>query len=354
MGIFSMFSISGIRKTVYTLFGALVLTTLWVTSLTIISTRPTATALLTEAGAHVLNPFLAAHGAGVTPSGYAALERAAKAHPAQALDLPIFKVRVLGKEIAGLSYDAGVSAIYGHVASTYYDGGPGAVFALPANVQQAIPNFGFFGGGATAPQLAPGTSSPVQLPDVLQPFFTFTGFTPDSLTGAGHQRIAGLLLWFWVATLVLGALTLLLDRQEQKLMTLAASVAHGAWPVMLVLGGAWIFSLIKPTAFAPYKAVYGLVAGAFLPVYGVAFVLGLAAWALLKLASARNPQAAGAAAGLTDKQREIASLIAARMGENGVAPPTVPAYTPPQPAQPLGQPPAPGSGPSGPSAPNLY
>jgi hypothetical protein len=353
MGIFGMFSISGIRKTVYTLFGALVLTTLWVTSLTIISARPAATSLLTEAGANVLNPFLAAHEVGVTPSGYATLEQAAKAHPTQALDLSFFKVRVLGKEIAGLSYDAGVRAIYSHVASTYYDGGPSAVFSLPADVQQAIPNFGFFGGAITTPQLAPGISSPVQLPNFLQPFFTITGFTPDSLTYVGHQRIASLLLWFWVATLVLGALTLLLDRQEDKLMTLAASIAHGAWPVILVLGGAWIFSLIKPEAFAPYKAVYGLVAGAFLPIYGVAFALGLASWAILKVLSARHPQSAAATSGLTDRQQEIASLIAARMAQNAPAPTAQPMYAPPRPDQPLGQQPTLGSGPEGPSTPGL-
>ena len=344
-----IFSISGIRKTVYTLFGALVLTTLWVTSLTIISARPTATSLLTEAGAHVLNPFLAAHEVGVTPSGYATLEQAAKAHPSQALDLSVFKVRVLGKEIAGLNYDAGVRVIYSHVASTYYDGGPSAVFSLPADVQQAIPNFGAFGGATTAPQIVPGVSTPVQLPNILQPFFAFTGFTPDSLTDAGHQHLASLLLWFWVATLVLGGLTLLLDREEQKLMTLAASVAHGAWPVMLVLGGAWIFSLIKPAAFAPYKAVYGLIAGAFLPVYGVAFILGLASWAILKVLGARNPQTA-ATPGPSDKQREIASLIAARVGESDTPPAAQPMFTPPQ----SNQQPATGSGPEEPPAPSAY
>jgi hypothetical protein len=161
------------------------------------------------------------------------------------------------------------------------------------------------------------------------------------------------LLWFWVATLVLGGLTLLLDREEQKLMTLAASVAHGAWPVMLVLGGAWIFSLIKPAAFAPYKAVYGLIAGAFLPVYGVAFVLGLASWAILKVASARNPQAA-ATPGHTDKQREIASLIAARMGESDTPPAAQPMFTPARSNQPLSQQPATGSGPEEPPAQSPY
>ena len=349
-----IFSISGIRKTVYTLFGALVLTTLWVTSLTIISARPTATSLLTEAGASVLNPFLAAHEVGITPSGYATLEQAAKAHPSQALNLAIFKVEIQGKEIVGLNYDAGVRAIYGHVASTYYDSGPTAVFSLPADVQQGLTSFGFFGGATTAPQVVPGLNIPVQLPTFLQPFFTFTGFTPASLTDAGHQHLASLLLWFWVATLVLGGLTLLLDREEQKLMTLAAAVAHGAWPVILVLSGAWIFSLIKPAAFAPYKTVYGLVAGAFLPVYGVVFVLGFASWAILKVVSARNPKAATATSGLTDKQREIASLIAARMGATGAAPSAQPMYTPSQANQSLGQQPTTGGSPEEPSMPKLY
>ncbi len=350
-----MFSISGIRKTVYTLFGALVLTTLWVTSLTIISARPTATSLLTEAGAHVLNPFLAAHEVGITPSGYATLQQAAKAHPTQPLNLSVFKVHVLGKQIVGLNYDAGVLAIYRQVASAYYQGGAGAVFSLPADVQQAIPNFGFFGGATTTPQVVPGVSIPVQLPDFLQPFFAFTGFTPDSLTDAGHQHIASLLLWFWVATLVLGALTLLLDREEQKLLTLAASIAHGAWPVILVLGGAWIFSLIKPAAFAPFKAVYGLVAGAFLPVYGIAFAIGLGSWAILKVASMRHPQAAKAPAGLSAREREIAALIAAHEQPAGSpSPSATPMYTPPQPTPPSAEQPPTASGPGQPPTSSIY
>jgi hypothetical protein len=59
-------SLSGIRGLVYTLFGTLVLSTLWVTSLTFLSTQVSATALIDEAGTEILNPFLVAHGTGLT------------------------------------------------------------------------------------------------------------------------------------------------------------------------------------------------------------------------------------------------------------------------------------------------
>jgi hypothetical protein len=326
-----MMSVSAIRKTVYTLLGALVLTTLWVTSLTLLSTRPAATTLLTDAGAQVLNPFLVAHETGISQSTYATLEQDARAHPSRPLSLSILKVRVQGSEIVGRSYDDGMHIIYGHVAATYYDSGPGAVFALPADVQKILPTYGFFNPGASTQQIVPGVSIPTQLPDFLQPFFAVTGFTPDSLTNASHQHIASLLLWFWVATLVLGALTLLLDRDDKRLSSFAASVTHGAWPVILVLGVAWGFSLLNPTGFAPFRGAFGVVVAAFLPIYGTAFVLGLAGLVVTKIVTARAPQAAKAPA------TAEAKMLAAH-GMPPVAQPSAEAMqAPTQTGEPLGQ-----------------
>ena len=87
----------GISGLAHTLFGIVLLGALWVTSLTLLSARPTAVALLADAGAHTLNPQLVqvTQGAiGITPNSYAKLESAAKAHPSQPLDLSIIKVKV--------------------------------------------------------------------------------------------------------------------------------------------------------------------------------------------------------------------------------------------------------------------
>ena len=96
----------GVSGLAHTLFGIVLLGALWVTSLTLLSARPTAVALLADAGAHTLNPQLVqvTHGViGITPDGYAKLESAAKAHPAQPLELSIIKTPVPGSVIAGKS-----------------------------------------------------------------------------------------------------------------------------------------------------------------------------------------------------------------------------------------------------------
>ena len=73
-------SLAGIRGWIYGLFGVIMLSTLWVTSLSTLSDRASATALLTEAGAHILNPFLVDRGLGLGQDTYAALEAQARAH----------------------------------------------------------------------------------------------------------------------------------------------------------------------------------------------------------------------------------------------------------------------------------
>ena len=130
----------GVSGLAHTLFGIVLLGALWVTSLTLLSARPTAVALLTEAGAQTLNPQLVqiTNGAiGITPVSYAKLESAAKASPSKALDLSILKVQIPGSVIVGKSYADGLHAIYGKVAEGYYDNGPQSVFTLPADAQKA-------------------------------------------------------------------------------------------------------------------------------------------------------------------------------------------------------------------------
>ena len=271
----------GISGLAHTLFGIVLLGALWVTSLTLLSARPTAVALLADAGAHTLNPQLVqvTQGAiGITPDSYARLESAAKAHPSQPLDLSIIKVKVPGSVIVGKSYDDGIVAIYSKVAEGYYDNGPQSVFALPADAQKALGTFGLFAATSSPSQLplpSGAQQSLPTLPPFLQPFFTFVGLTPGTFTAAGHDSIAALLLWFWLAAAVTAGVALLTTPGEKRFTSLARTILHGAWPVLAVFALVYAFSLFKPEAFAPYRTVFGLVASAFLPVYGIAALVGL-------------------------------------------------------------------------------
>src|SRR5690242_20167515 len=270
----------GVSGLAHTLFGIVLLGALWVTSLTLLSARPTAVALLTEAGAQTLNPQLVqiTNGViGITPVSYAKLENAATANPSKALDLSILKVQIPGSVIVGKSYADGLHAIYGKVAEGYYDNGPQSVFTLPADAQKALGAFGMF-------SAATGTSSPLPsttganlptLPPFLQPLFSVIGLSPATFTAAGHANIASLLLWFWLAAAITAALALLTTPGEKRFTSLARTILHGAWPVLAIFALVFAFSLFKPDAFAPYRTVFGLVAGAFLPVYGIAALVGL-------------------------------------------------------------------------------
>jgi hypothetical protein len=269
----------GVSGLAHTLFGIVLLGALWVTSLTLLSARPTAVALLTEAGAQTLNPQLIhiTNGAiGITPDSYVKLQSAAKANPSKALDLSILKVQIPGSVIVGKSYDDGLHAIYGKVAEGYYDNGPQSVFTLPADAQKALGAFGMFSTvtGASSPLPTTGANLPT-LPPFLQPLFSVIGLSPATFTAAGHASIASLLLWFWLAAAITAALALLTTPGEKRFTSLARTILHGAWPVLAIFALVFAFSLFKPDAFAPYRTVFGLVAGAFLPVYGIAALVGL-------------------------------------------------------------------------------
>jgi hypothetical protein len=289
---------SGLRGVIYTLFGFILLSALWVTSLTFLSARPAATDLLTEAGASVLNPFLVGRGLGVTETGYASLQSAAKAHPDQPLNLSVLKVAVPGREIVGRAYQDGVRVIYTHVAATYYDSGPNAVFNVPAELQQVLPNFALFNPDNLP--ILPGGPTVTQLPPFLQPLFVFTGLTPATFTVSGHQRLLNLLPWFWVAALVLGALTFVFNRSEQKIAGLASSVIHSTWPVVAVLVGLLIAAnFFFKQQVGPYSGVLSVVGRAFLPTYGIALAIGLAIYfftAILPRLQSRDAQPAAAGA----------------------------------------------------------
>jgi hypothetical protein len=277
--VFGLFSGRGLQGLVYTLFGTLVLSTLWVTSLTVLSTPGAATDLLTQAGTQVLNPFLVNHQLGLSESTYATLEASARAHPTHYLSLSVLNAKVRGSEILGHSYADTVHLVFSRVATTYYKGGASAAFSIPSQLKQELPDFALFNPDNI--QVIPGGPTVAQLPPFVQPLFIFTGLTPATFTASGHQRLLGLLPWFWGLTIVLGLLAVLLNRSDQKLSGLAKGIIHGAWPVVAVLLGAWVLAHVATSTFAPYASILDDIRGAFLPVYGAALAVGLVSLGLL-------------------------------------------------------------------------
>lgn len=296
MSPFGIFSIVSRLASIYTLFAALVLSTLWVSSLTLASTPGNATALITDAGADVLNPFLVAHSGslglnlGISESTYASLQSQKTAQ----VTLPApFKGTFPASDIAGKPYAVGVRNIYGRIADTYYTGGPSAVIGvnLPPDVQQFVPDFGLFNPNNLP--IAPGGPSASQLPGFLQPLFTVILLSPDTFTAAGHQQVLDLLPWFWLATLVTGVIAFLLKRSQdgKKLSGIAHSIIHTTWPIVAILIGLLIAAHFV-SGIAPYSDILGVVSRSFVPVYGGALVVGLLALFLPRFLANRASQAA--------------------------------------------------------------
>jgi hypothetical protein len=291
MSPFALLSLLRGRGSLYGLLGLVLLSTLWVSSLTLLSSPDNSKELLTDVGVQVLNPFLEQQNLGsgvlgITKDEYNALQTQASQHKDQPIPLPsIFKVQVFGRDIVNKSYDDGLRAIYGDTATAYYNGGLGAAFTLPAELQQIVQYFGVFG-SAAAPAGVPSTAG---LPDFLQPFFTVIGLTPATFTATGHDNLLHLLPWFWLATIVLGAVAVLFNRGGNQLSGLAKTVVHSAWPIVLVLVGVWAASLtIYKATLAPYGSALGVVDRAFLPVYGGALVVGALGLVVPKLFGARQ------------------------------------------------------------------
>ena len=313
------------RGLAQTLFGFVVLSALWVTALTSLSARPTATAVMTEVGANLLNPYLSSAKVGVTESSYANLLQTATAHPNQSLALTFLKVGVPGKVIVGHSYSEGVRLIYGKVAEAYYDGGATNVLNLPPQLTQVLNTYGLFTSGQALQQLQqqhsiagqqlPQVPQLPQLPPFLQPFFTFVGLSPTTLTAEGHDRMAGLLIWFWLAALATGGLALLLTSGPQRFSSVARTLLHGSWPVLAIFGIVWLIASRNEVGFKPYTGIYGLIAGAFVPVYGIAAVVGLLGWLA--------PKALGVFAGSGSQpapapaRAPVAAAVPARRSESG-------------------------------------
>lgn len=287
-----------LRSLAHTIFGFLLLTTLWVTALSFLSMRPAATAVITDLGVDTLNPWLVSKHIGLDPAAYDKLQQAASANPGKPLTLTFIKPQIIGSDIKGLPYAQGVRLIYSRVADAYYDGGPSATFNLPAPVASAVQTFALF------PEQYDTLVKSSPLPTWLQPFLLFTGLSPETLTAVGHARIVGILSKFWIAALLFAGAIVLLNLLSRKnpVQSLAQTVWHSAWPVLALFGVLWLLGTLYPTRVQPVSAAFGVVAGAFAPVYGVAAGAGLAVYLLSRLvgalahsgAKARKPQQAPA------------------------------------------------------------
>ncbi len=274
-----------IRGRIHHLFGVVLLATLWVTSLANLSSRATATSVLTEVGANVLNPYLASNSFGLAEKAYGGLQAAATAHPNDPLPLPFLKVQIKGSEIAGRNFADGTRIIYGKVAEGYYDNGPATVFNLPPKLSQAIDTYGLFLATGSTPQNLPQGVTLPHLPSFLQPIFIATGLSPYTLTAQGHARIMSFLLWFWLATLALGALCLLFDTRSlrRRFSKLFLGAFNGTLPAVLLMAGVWALATFKPQTAAPYMGMLRLVTSSFLPVYGGVFAVSGIALVLFKV-----------------------------------------------------------------------
>lgn len=318
-----------IRGRIHHLFGVVLLATLWVTSLANLSGRATATSVLTEVGANVLNPYLASNSFGLAEKAYGGLQVAAKAHPNDALPLPFLKVQIKGSEIVGRNFADGTRIIYGKVAEGYYDNGPATVFNLPPQLSQAIDTYGLFLATGSAPQNLPQGVTLPHLPSFLQPFFIATGLSPYTLTAQGHARIMSFLLWFWLATLILAALSFLLDTRSmsRRFAKLFLGAFNGTLPPVLLIASVWALATFKPLIAAPYMGMLRLVTSSFLPVYGGAFAVSGVALILFKVL----PMFLGRAGASAPSYREPAP-VAAPLPQQRYQPSYSPSEAYPQPS----------------------
>lgn len=267
-----------LRNFAHTLFSIALLAALWVTALSFLSMRGPSTGIITDLGVDALNPWLVSKGIGLDAAAYAKLQSAASANPGKPLPLTFIKPQVMGNEIKGVAYGDGVRVIYTHVADAYYDGGPSATFNLPAPVAAVVQTFALF------PAHYDTAVKSTPLPSFIQPFFVYTGLTPDTFTATGHDRISGLAPKLWTPTLLLAAIIVALNFLARKhpVTSLALAVWNGSWPTLAGFGIFWLIGRLYPADVHAIAAAFGVVAGQFVPVYGVAAAVGIGGYFLTK------------------------------------------------------------------------
>jgi hypothetical protein len=255
------------------LLGIALFLALWETALFNVSARPTAVGLLTEAGVGIINPALT-HSAlgtfGLSESGFAALQTAAVTRPNDPVTIPGLNVEVRGSEIVGKSFDDATRVIYGKVAEKFYEGGAGAAFSVPSELQKALGLLSFIPvlGGASTTLNA--TASPLAA----------VGLSLNTLTAAGHTQVQTFMLWLWAAAAALALVIALLSRGWSRVRHVAHAFIGSSLLGAALIGLVWYLWRQNPTGFASFSKPLNLVGGAFAPVYVGALVAGLAGYAI--------------------------------------------------------------------------
>lgn len=254
-----------VRGLVTFLLGLALLGALWEFTLVNLSSQATATGIMTQVGAEVLNPALESSSFGLSQSAYTALEQQAAAHPDQSFAAPGVKVSVPGSAIAGKSFVQGTQVYYQAVAEAYYQGGASAVFTSPAIIGEVM-NLPLLPQGQTlagAGNLVPGASLLASL-----------GLSLNLLTAAGHAQVQSTALWFGGVSLILLAALVLLSKRWARLSSPGSAVMGAALPGAVGIGVVWYLVTHNPVQFAPYSNLLHLLAGAVVPTYVGAFVVG--------------------------------------------------------------------------------
>jgi hypothetical protein len=294
---------ANLKKTVVRFAGiALALTllaALWSTALAQLSQRSTAITLLTQAGTDLINPLLTANGSGLGQTLYQQLQAQASAHPHQALQIAFLRISIPGAAIAGKSFADGSRAIYAQVAAAYYDGGPNAVFVLPPQLQALVGSYTPF--VPTAQSIhSPLPSVPIpQLPAFASNLWSAIGFTPTTLTAAGHSAAEDRLPWLWGISAALALLIVLLSTGWDRLWHVAWPLFHSSWHIALlgIIGAILVHRNIANAG--TYQPVMDLIGGTFMPIFYVAAATGIAAIAICLVGrrfTAQKPSQAAPAA----------------------------------------------------------
>ncbi len=305
--LFGMLATGNFRRLFTVLLGLALVVGLWETSLVNLSSRSTATAIMTEVGVELINPVLVNNSFGVSQTLYSSLQQTARAHPTQAISIPGIKVHVVGSDIAGKSFSDGMRVIYAKVANVYYDGGAGNVFAIPTQLTQAV------GALALLPQAAASQGAQAlgvpQLPQVPLPPLGAIGLTPQLFTAQGHAQALTLDEWLLGAALLFALLVALISPRWRRLSNVCWSLISGAVPGALVIAVIWFFWQRDPAPFQPFATLLHLIGGAVVPVYGGALGAGVAGLIVafagdLILKAASRGQAAPSRAAVRAGQRD--------------------------------------------------
>ncbi|HEX9067568.1 MAG TPA: hypothetical protein VF807_02280, partial [Ktedonobacterales bacterium] len=259
------------------LLGLAVVVALWETALFGLSTRSTATSLFTEVGTNIVNPVISASSLGLAQQTFVLLQAQSALRPNDPLIVPGLgpKVHVLGKDIAGKTYDQAMRIIYTHVADAYYDGGASAAFALPANLQNVVSGIPLLPIGGTSSGSNGSTSPSLPSLGFFGQVLTVLGLSLNSLTASGHAQIQTVMFWSWGVAGVLALLLLLLGKGWGRINGVAGTLISGAFPGLIAIGGVFAYLHFVPNGLKGLGAIPGILGGVFIPVYVGAAVVGV-------------------------------------------------------------------------------